>query len=64
MTRILRQTTEKILETMNKLPDHDAFELEIDNSSGIGTSVTLTVDILYNNLRGKFTTEVEGPQDW
>lgn len=49
---------------MNQLPDHDAFELKIDNKSGIGATVTLTVDIVHDNIPGKFTVTVEGPDNW
>lgn len=49
---------------MNQLPDHDAFLLNIDNSSGIGTTVTLAVDIVHNNIPGKFVVEVEGTENW
>lgn len=61
---LLRQTAEKILFVMNQLPDHDAFELKIDQSSGIGTTVTLAVDIVHKNIPGKFVIEVEGPENW
>jgi len=61
---LLRQTAEKILYIMNQLPDHDAFELKIDNKSGIGATVTLTVDIVHDNIPGKFTVTVEGPDNW
>lgn len=64
LTYLMRSTAEKILEVMNQLPDHDAFLLEIDNSSGIGSIVTLAVDIVHNNIPGKFVVEVEGPDNW
>ena len=61
---LLRQTAEKILYIMNQLPDHDAFELKIDNKSGIGATITLAVDIVHLNIPGKFVIEVEGPESW
>lgn len=64
MTYLMRSTAEKILFVMNQLPDHDAFLLNIDNSSGIGATVTLTVDIVHNNIPGKFVVEVEGTDNW
>jgi hypothetical protein len=60
----MRSTAEKILFVMNQLPDHDAFLLNIDNSSGIGSTVTLAVDIVHNNIPGKFVIEVEGSENW
>jgi hypothetical protein len=53
-----------MLEVMNKFPDHDAFLLDIDTSSGIGTSITLTVDVIHNTVQGKFTIEIVGPESW
>ena len=64
MTYLMRSTAEKILFVMNQLPDHDAFLLDIDNSSGIGTTITLAVDIVHNNIPGKFVVEVEGSDNW
>jgi hypothetical protein len=63
-TYLHRETAEKMLEVMNQFPDHEVFLLEVDNSSGIGSTVTLTVDIIYNNVAGKFAVEVEGIQNW
>jgi hypothetical protein len=64
MKYFMRSTAEKILFVMNQLPDHDAFLLNIDNSSGIGSTVTLAVDIVHNNIPGKFVIEVEGSENW
>ena len=49
---------------MNQFPEHDAFELKIDQSSGIGATITLAVDIVHNSIPGKFVIEVEGPENW
>jgi hypothetical protein len=64
MNYILRQDAEKILDIMNKFPDHDAFLLDIDTSSGIGSAITLTMDIIHNSVPGKFTVTVTGPKSW
>lgn len=61
---ITREDVKAVLNAMNQLPDHDVFLLEIDNSSGIGSTITLTIDIIHNNLPGKFTTEVAGVDNW
>lgn len=61
---ILRTDVERMLEVMNKFPDHDAFLLDIDTSSGIGTSITLTVDVIHNTVAGKFTAEIAGVESW
>ena len=61
---ITRKDAESILDAMNKLSDHDVFLLEVDSSSGIGSTITLTVDINYNNLAGKFITEIGSVDNW
>jgi hypothetical protein len=61
---ITRLDAEAILNVMNQLPDHDAFLLEIDNLSGIGSRISLTTDIIHNNLAGKFTVEIDTIDSW
>lgn len=48
---------------MNQLKDHDAFYMEI-KETGIGSTVTLEVDIIHNTLPGKFRVEVQGTETW
>ena len=64
MNYILRSDAEKLLSVMNQFPDHDAFLLDIDSSSGIGATISLTIDIIHNNVPGKFTVEVVGSDNW
>jgi hypothetical protein len=61
---LTRQDAEAILSVMNQLPDHDAFVLEIDNLSGIGTNISLTTDIIHSGLAGKFTVEINSIDRW
>ena len=60
---LFRETAEKILYVMNQLPEHDAFYMEV-TESGIGTLVTLEVDIIHKTLPGKFRVEVQGTENW
>jgi hypothetical protein len=62
-THILKQQVKDILDVMEKTND-DAFELHIDNSSGIGTAISVSTNIIYNGLAGKFTVEVVGSETW
>jgi len=64
MSYILKQDAETMLELMNKFPDHDAFLLSIDSTSGIGSTITLTIDVIVNDVAGKFTMEVTGSEAW
>lgn len=61
---ILREQVVKVLEVMNHFPDHDAFVLDIDASTGIGTTITLTMDIIHQGVAGKFQVEVSGSETW
>ena len=54
----------KILEVMDKFPDATNFYVESDSSSGIGTTITLTVRTEVNGIDGEFTTEISGVEDW
>lgn len=60
---LLRETAEKILYVMNHLPDHDAFYMEI-KQTGIGNTISLEVDIIHNELPGRFRVEVQGTENW
>ena len=64
MNYTLKTDVERMLEVMNKFPEHDAFLLDIEASSGIGTRVTLTVDTVCNEVTGKFTVEIAGSDSW
>jgi hypothetical protein len=61
---IHKEDAEKILEIMHKFPDAESFYLETDSSSGIGSTVTLTVTTNVNGLRGEFKTEISGVENW
>ena len=62
-THILKQQVKDILDVMEKTND-DAFELHIDSSSGIGNTITVSTNIIYNGLVGKFVVEVVGNENW
>jgi hypothetical protein len=45
--------------------DYDGnFELEIDNSSGIGTTVTVHVPHSVNSLKGTFSYIISSEESW
>lgn len=64
MSYILKQDVKTMLDLMEAFPDHDAFLVDIDSSNGIGTNITLTVDVIYNGVPGKFTMTVNSPESW
>ena len=61
---ITKQDVERILAVMNDFPDAQNYFLERDNSSGIGTSVTLHMDMVLNNHDVTVKVEISGVEDW
>jgi hypothetical protein len=61
---ITKEEVERILEVMAQFPEVDKFELDQDNSSGIGSLTTLTVHTTINSIKGKFTIEISNLEDW
>lgn len=61
---ITRKDVEKILEVMDKFPEANSYCLEQGLQSGIGSIMTLTVPTLINGIKGEFTTEISGVEDW
>lgn len=53
-----------ISEIMSEFPDADSFRLNSDSSSGIGTTMTLTVSTRINNRPAEVTFEISGVEDW
>jgi hypothetical protein len=61
---ITKKDAEKILDVMNKFPEDTVYRLKMDNSSGIGSTMTLTVETTVEGLAGKFTVEISGVENW
>ena len=59
-----RKDIEKIKDILDKCPDVDVFELEQDNSSGIGSVTVMTFAQTVNGLEGSFDVEISGVEDW
>ena len=61
---ITKKDVEKVLEVMNKFPADTTYFLEYDSSSGIGSTLTLTLKTTIEGLTGEFTVEISGVEDW
>lgn len=61
---LCRDEVRKILDTMEKFPETDSFELIQDGHSGIGSTTTLVVHTVVNGLEGEFRTEISGVENW
>lgn len=61
---ITKQDVEKILSIMEEFPDAKSYLLESDNSSGIGSIVTLTLDMKVKDRDALVKFEIAGVEDW
>lgn len=59
-----RKDIQKINSVLDQFPDLDRFELTEDNSSGIGSIVTMTFSREVNSIVGAFTIEIAGVEQW
>ena len=61
---ITRKEVEKILAVMDEFPDAKNYQLKNDNSSGIGSIMTLTMEMEINGRDAHVTVEIAGVEDW
>jgi hypothetical protein len=63
LNRAELQAILKVLDDM-KHPDVYAVKIGYDNSSGIGSIVTVTLPTTVNGVEGEFTTTISDESDW
>jgi hypothetical protein len=61
---ITRAEVEKILAVMEEFPDATRYKLEADNSSGIGSILSLTMDMIINDRNAKVKIDIAGVETW
>lgn len=61
---ITKQEVEKILAVMEEFPDAKSYRLEADNSSGIGSILTLTLDMKVKDRDALVKIEIAGVEVW
>jgi hypothetical protein len=61
---ITKQEVEKILAVMTEFDDAKSYLLEADNSSGIGSILTLTMDMDIKNRPAKVKIDISGVETW
>lgn len=54
----------KVLAVMEEFPDARIYRLEADNSSGIGSILTLTMDMEINDRNAKVKVDISGVENW
>jgi len=59
-----RKDVEKINSVLDQFPDLDRFELNEENSSGIGSIISMTFSREINGIIGAFTIEIAGVEQW
>jgi hypothetical protein len=59
-----RSDISKIQHLLEKFPDTDFFSLIQESGSGIGSVLTMSFDYSANDIKGTFTTEINGVEDW
>ena len=61
---ITKEEVEKILAVMNEFDEARSYRLEADNSSGIGSILTITMDMDINNRPTKVKVDISGVETW
>ncbi len=61
---ITRSDIDKIQTVMEEFPNARWYKLESDNSSGIGSIMTLSMDMDINGRKSIVTVEIAGVEDW
>ncbi len=61
---ITKEEVEKILAVMTEFDDAKSYLLEADNSSGIGSILTLTMDMEINHRPAKVRVDISGVETW
>ena len=61
---ITQSDIDKIKTVMEEFPDARWYKLESDGSSGIGSVMTLSMDMDINGRKSIVTVEIAGVEDW
>lgn len=61
---ITKQEVEKILAVMEEFPDAKSYKLEADNSSGIGSILTLAMEMKIKDRDAIVKVEIAGVDVW
>lgn len=61
---ITREEVKKILAVMEEFPDAKSYKLEADNSSGIGSILTITMNMDINGRNSHVKVDISGVENW
>lgn len=59
-----RDDIKRMMEIFNKFPEVEVAEIQQDNSSGIGSHTTMTIETLVNGEPGRFEIVVSSVENW
>lgn len=59
-----RDDLKKMIEIAEKFPEVEFFEVESDNSSGIGAHVTMKVQTKIEDIEGTFEMVISSVENW
>ena len=59
-----KKDIEEIQSVLKKFPDVENFDLYQEGGNGIGTFTTMTFNQEVNGVKGSFTIEISGVEDW
>jgi hypothetical protein len=61
---ITKEEVQKILAVMEEFSDARSYELKADNSSGIGSILTLTMDMKIKDRDALVKVDISGVETW
>lgn len=61
---ITQEEVKKILAVMEEFPDAKSYKLEADNSSGIGSILTITMNMDINGRNAHVKVDISGVDNW
>ena len=59
-----RDDIKRMMEIFEKFPDVEVAEITQDNSSGIGSHTTMTIETKVNDQSGRFEVVVSSVENW
>ena len=54
----------KMLEVLEKFPEVEIVDVEVDSSSGVGSITTIKFNTEVNSVKGMFEVEISGVENW
>jgi hypothetical protein len=59
-----RAELKKMLEILEKFPEVEIVDVEVDSSSGVGSITTIKFNTEVNSVKGMFEVEISGVENW